>query len=729
MDKIEKLTQHELNRTITRNDMRIAEPEAWHETLKTLETDIIQHSATQVDVIVPETPESYEAIIRNNIEILQKATENFGRLEIGHYCHGSFNMLVVDQSRKDVASLYPVLKTTIDEILSTLKTFEAKRDSYIHVQDIFWKFTDFLKQMKLKLPFFDTPRAITTETDEVTDDERNILIHAVCHATSIAARMIDYGIVSYSGAHLERFDLRDIDESAVPESQPVVWSYPCDTVDGMEIRLTRRSLMCLDAFLHGEMPWVFEVIHRGAEQSSRGLYLTSTIEDFTDVWGPVWKTLKKTGGKVLSFSVGLGFIVPWDKEADTPDLVPGEILCHWTHQEKDLAGREAFPNSINGAAQHLLIGAKVSYTKFKEDMENRGRCIPLGTSYPSTYVDSHTVQLQASMYVGLSWQTMFKKRSGTSLRQDTYQTWVNASMDRRADALKGYYAVEISRSTEHLQRITLAQALCSKAMRNHLSKDRWEPKLKRARRLYFKLLKKGDVEKFMRRLRVGKYKQSFAQALEESFKVLKNTGPVEDGHFHAFWEEKNGQPLAIRYPNKTYTWSGLLSDSPLTCAFAIVTPRCIEFVRRTLDRSCGRKYHLHDNTHSKLRTSIKLNPLGSGALTSGTLNIRDHGSLRIIGSLEKSGGYIAVYKDDGVFRRIFRALGQDKSHVENGRYSHDDKRMINVLVKSDRELLEQPVQSQGVSDLVISHEHEIYRDENGIAKGLKRTKRRRRRRV
>jgi hypothetical protein len=138
--------------------------------------------------------------------------------------------------------------------------------------------------------------------------------------------MLDLAVASYAGAHCSDFlgDILSADD-AIALLTPFV---DCsDRLKKSSVNFRRCNLQCLDTFHLGRGVWVF---CPPDWEPSLPLYLSSTIDSFSDIWGPLWK-LKDQGNpdKYSAYVVGSGSIVQWQHDWLTSPELLEERFCHW----------------------------------------------------------------------------------------------------------------------------------------------------------------------------------------------------------------------------------------------------------------------------------------------------------------------------------------------------------------------------------------------------------------
>jgi hypothetical protein len=207
-----------------------------------------------------------------------------------------------------------------------------------------------------------------------------------------ATQVIDFAILSYVGAHIERFDSKFLDmdiscfrfsnsgpyfyhgqveaDPSLREVRDVALGYIDATKEQFDsnwppFTLRRRRLQCLDNLLGGMEVWVFHQSENGARDDAQ-LCLSTDIETLTDIWGPSWKILRKSSpGQIKRLDIGNGSIVPWafHSHLNSPDIRPGEVYCHWTPlkkwNSKNIEDHQIYlERNYFLDSDRLLIGAK-----------------------------------------------------------------------------------------------------------------------------------------------------------------------------------------------------------------------------------------------------------------------------------------------------------------------------------------------------------------------------------
>ncbi len=237
--------------------------------------------------------------------------------------------------------------------------------------------------------------------------------------------MLDLAVASFAGAHCS-----DFLDDCFPTGEAIALLAPfedcSDEQKNISVNFRRCNLRCLDAFHHGKRVWVFCPPHC---EPSLPLYISTTIDSFSDIWGPLWKFKDKDNpDKSSAYVVGSGSIVQWQHDPRTsPELIE-ERFCHWICNEEleddthDKSGPGTnLPYIPFDGKEKLLIGAptkdssapeslklwtvnqrcSIPISKVRTRLREAGRLCIVGASKPYHYNDSNQYQLQVG-YSGVN---------------------------------------------------------------------------------------------------------------------------------------------------------------------------------------------------------------------------------------------------------------------------------------------------------------------------------------
>ena len=506
--------------------------------------------------------------------ILVRSIASVRRMQDAKYCNGTFNLLVVDSDRESIARLLPLEITTL---YSLFEAFESacKRlgESYhymgreiqirISTMDLTSRCQDLLKQLGLA---------------EFKPLDPPVLWRRVVH-------VLDLALLSYAGAHLEAFDekytgqkfqafhLSDFNTSLQAPAHDEEASQPLD------ILLRRRRLQCLDEFLGHQEVWVFHLEPKETHSRKESRLLLSTrIKPLHEVWGPVWKSSKRSNQKsIYEYNIGNGVIVPWRQPglttgSGTVRVETGERFCHWisskTYDAADIQlHQQGVLEPFFDGTEILLIGAPetgsstskpacdiacrgpnlrvnsscalsfADLTRIKHVLWTKGALRVPRTRRPRRVKESQSVQVQASAmgFASLANTTTYKRRVGHSMKDVLVERWRNGVWNPAE--LASYGGVEVSLCSKHARRRRLLDILGSQTIRKYLSSIPYRWYSEKCKEDYFQAL--SDPKAFYRFWKYNrKYRESVGEAISICLDALQETGVNEENHeLSALWVE------------------------------------------------------------------------------------------------------------------------------------------------------------------------------------------------
>ena len=409
--------------------------------------------------------------------------------------------------------------------------------------------------------------------------------------------MLDLAVASYAGAHCSDF-LGDIfsTNNTIALLAPFV---DCsDKLKNSSVNFRRCSLQCLDAFHLGRGVWVFCPPDC---EPSLPLYLSTTIDGFSDTWGPLWKLKDEDSpDKYSAYVVGSGSIVQWQHDwPRSPELIE-ERFCHWICNEEleddthDKHGQGTnFPYMPFDGTEKLLIGAptnasaaispnpwtvnprcSIPISEARTRLQEAGRLCIVGASKPYHYNDSNQYQLQVGYGgVNASATRQYKRVPGQSLKKILIELWAMEPEIRDPKLLEDLHGVEISMCTYNAQRVSLAQILRLKCMHHLLRDFNWRDPDYRAE--HFLTLEDTLRPK---RLLDAQFKEKFDHAVMLGLKMLSKTGVDRQNNLRVFLSSIcTPKPELATMVLKEYSWIALLKDTTTECAMAAFGDACLEF--------------------------------------------------------------------------------------------------------------------------------------------------------
>jgi hypothetical protein len=502
------------------------------------------------------------------------------------------------------------------------------------------------------------------------------------------AYILDLGLVCYAASHAARFDMEYFTKHEGS------WSYY--DKEGLSFDCTLRPLACLNGFLDARSVWVFR-IGVGLEPSpalvrpGKSVSILTTIDALSDIWGPVWAEAIDRGndgdGSLLikKYHVSKGCIRRV-REA-TGSGVPGVVKCHWYSWSEEYRRRfsSLFQRSDNNLYMSLddklLIGAAVSVKagctySLQEYEMNYGHMIrPLGAKPSSWRLDgiAANVQMTAPKVITFQIEGQVKKVPETTIKQSILQKWSFNPQAANPGVLNNYYGVEISHCTGNARRVPLKHILLMPPVREVLERQipkwsttQWGIAFEKA----LQIESNEAVFQFWNHYKAER--ALVGQLVCCVLDILDGTGRTDLG-LHAALLYQNRE-LGVDLDYDKNEWAGLLKDSYLTAAYAIINEVCLECRRPDHTTSiCG-----DESRYTVLQTEIGLK---RGSELGGRLKVEPHSlTFKNIDESQAIGG--AHYlTPESTLRRTFSlqyrlATGKELLHQDPERLNLQSKKVV-----------------------------------------------------
>jgi len=461
-------------------------PVEWQAKLEILEAQVLAHSSFR------DFSRHMEALELNRFfihiadahRVVYKVVLNLKRMKQANYFSETFNILVLETQRPNVACLVGISLrsvTVFSEKIANLLLSEGHLS--LHEARAFLRSCyEFLLATGLDIPAFRDSYGYYSDRHVRYSyvRSREGVFSAIMYATRAIGYLLDIATISFCGAHLEPFD-----EVYFERNSPTGhYRIPCGA-DGATIDLQPRTFQCLEGFLQGRPVWVFSSTDADYSgfSSNKPLYLSTTPDEFANVWGPMWKSISPLDpGTTLRYMVSPGFIIPWRRTPGQPALLPNEVHCHWTKDNYDIDS--ILSQTIHGKVERLLIGAhpilvknlscQPNKQKFFSTMSRREALKDLGLNHGSWALGpvnvSAAVSSSALLPISLTATvgTAITKKPPKSLRDHLCTAMVADPRDVVLRYLGEYCGVEISACTGHARRIPLSKVLSSQPERNDI---------------------------------------------------------------------------------------------------------------------------------------------------------------------------------------------------------------------------------------------------------------------
>jgi hypothetical protein len=245
------------------------------------------------------------------------------------------------------------------------------------------------------------------------------------------------GLISYSGSHACPFG-----ETVFCRNGITTFQY------GETYTLRQKRLRCLDKFIDGPI-WIFEK----GKVPDDGYFLSLTIQEFAQLWGPVWAVPCASDPNKISLVHTEGGVIQWFGWTDRQ-----EVYCHWTPTPAR-SGSMPFPTT-----SRLLLGAHFRInTNCQKDIvhvQNELACSFLFPGVSKDYYEPDTFSIQAAggYMITAGASVSVKRRPGTRLKSRIVEYCRNPNVDL-IPILRLRVGLEVSVCTGNAQRISLWEAL------------------------------------------------------------------------------------------------------------------------------------------------------------------------------------------------------------------------------------------------------------------------------
>ncbi|TGO10582.1 hypothetical protein BTUL_0131g00230 [Botrytis tulipae] len=507
-----------------------------------------------------------------------RAGNNLTTLQDNGYCAKHISLLVQDQQRAGVVRVIQIEIQTILDLVGVFKELMGKILVNFTLGQSYNRFT--AEELDRLIQEIDDSLNLTQEClDILSLTSILILPDMACRPSDgfvwqLTTQVIELAILSYAGAHIQPFDTELVEKDSPSFRIPQRFKYhdkalnrlgglSCiSTLGGSGVEMRRRQLQCMDRFLGGKQPWVFHPFSHGSPDYKIRLFLSSTIEALTDLWGPSWKIMRSSlTNEIKQYDIGNGAIIPWKTQNGDNDtnLVPmnSEVFCHWipfkTWNEEEVdANQESLPRQYLLSSDILLIGAPNNYgllvnekcvqsperaLRIKSRLSDQQALRSPNTSRARRYVDSHAIQIQGSAmgFISGAGQVTYKRRIGHTMKDALVERWRHGL--RNPLDLEAYSGVEVSLCSRNARRQRLLNILASDTMVNYLHaiSFRWDNGV--CESSYLKALR--CPKSFRKFWKADKdWQTNIGDAISKCLDALEETGIDEDNQeLSAFWVE------------------------------------------------------------------------------------------------------------------------------------------------------------------------------------------------
>lgn len=435
-----------------------------------------------------------------------------------------------------------------------------------------------------------------------------------CYA---AVCLLDFAVLVHVSAQIE-----DIETD--PTNERSTFEIPTGMAPNLSarIKLQRFKTSCLDQFLNYQEVWVFYANNCSVIPP---LYMSMSIAEFADIWGPVWE-IRDDQENTVQYDTGNGCIIPWQHDpAAHPELSQQEQLCHWVAKNTTpgalpLDGSDShavptpdispppFTNKVK-----LLIGApprgrrhmkwsscKCDIPTIEARLLGSNRLSPLGANDSYSYIDSRGASLVGGKYLSAGATISIKREDGVRSKEFFLNSWEKQPEFRDLRDFSKLWGVAVSLCTINAERVSLFELLCTPTVKRYLKRVQWKDQA--VELAFLKTIgEEGSLDALCQLWDQGR-NEELGKVLFGCLQALSLTGYDEKrDQFSAFWISPDSTlPQRIILEPGEHSWTKFLKDSKNSFAVAVMVEDCLG--ARFARRRCGAQ-----KGGSALQTSICVN--------------------------------------------------------------------------------------------------------------------------
>ena len=394
--------------------------------------------------------------------------------------------------------------------------------------------------------------------------------------------LLDAVLVSYVRSHGSGFDLSYFESELDLQGIPV-------GMDNFGFSFSWVRLACLDAFLDRRKVLVFhlfnEVNHRPGQDLDTGARILTTIQDLTDIWGPVY-AVPSTDGLIKYYGLSKGAICP--VKVSPGCATAGAVNCHYfsrasffVRKTSKLLSRHEDP--LLAEDDKLLIGGGLhengycgySIKDFKQDWALDTSV--LGTHESIWRMESRNLAIGVSKYFGITVSGSQKLVPRTTLKEHILDKWSTNPARSNPGIMNQYLCIEISHCTGYARRIPLKALMTMSSVVAFLDRQSprwtstpWGQSLRAA-------LYSNDEDAIFQTWRdFSSDRAQIGELVCCLLELLDSTGR-HDHNFDAalLYNDDESVVRIDRRGKDTNDWSMAIEDNHLTCAYAIINEQCL----------------------------------------------------------------------------------------------------------------------------------------------------------
>lgn len=391
----------------------------------------------------------------------------------------------------------------------------------------------------------------------------------------MTAALLDLALVSYVGSHGLHPGLGVIKGSQFGAEVSGLFGFRCQS----------SRTTCLNEFFDSKKIWTFHVFANSSVKTKGKLSILGHIEEFADLWGPVWaETVSKENHELIKwYSVSKGYICRVDNGGNT---YFGAKRCHWYFEEwiYHEQPRESEDDCLRKddlllIGSHLVENENCTFSMDEFAQTCYRKMHVLGPTRKRWNTESRSLTVSISRIVGFQIQVSQKLLPGRNQKDFLLDMWKHGETMGPVPeplTLNSQLGVEISHCTGNARRVTLKYLMLSKAIRPLL--DRWVPEWTKKPwgAAFKKALRSGDPNAVSKLWNThGEYRSCIADLVYKVLNILHITGIGAGDRMlqAAFFGFQNKAVKLNTYGNE---WVKCLCDSQETSAYVFLNETCLE---------------------------------------------------------------------------------------------------------------------------------------------------------
>ncbi|CZR56830.1 uncharacterized protein PAC_06719 [Phialocephala subalpina] len=569
--------------------------------------------------------------------ILCKTMRSFDVLRSEGFCKDFYSMLVYHPQR-DAANLIRIsqdklhaLKTGIENAVTRVFRGDPEGSQFVLLSFVATQCDDILGSLNL------LPRT------------QGLPIMTTCRATVL---LLDLALVSYVGSHGSRF-------TSYIQSAAETISIRSNSIEMPPLSCGLKRLACLSEFLDNSKVWVFEIetedSHRPSlHDRSPGLSVVTRIEEFADIWGPVWSVPADDGRGSQRYDLSRGCLqaIPGGNAYDVID-------CHWFSPSYEPPQDDTVP----AMASHALLSIGGALKKNTE-------CIYTLDQYENDY------GLTMGQLVNAGKTS--KKLPGTTMKQDILNTFSRNPVLANIEVLNNFIGVEVSHCTGNARRVRMKDIFRLARVQACLSYYYGDWELTDWGAAFSTALQNDSDDALWHLWRQHRdMRQSIGEFVCLLLSLLSTTGQQDNCLLAAYFGPRNEHHQEIEVRGNE--WAKCLRDSHKVAAFAVIGDTCLKYPTR------NNPLGLCQPTYTETMYETRISFTGDLPSQSDYIRLEPLGLIFRVERIKRNKIMVLVPTDAQVFLRMLHPLTKSAVEVVARIGTRRSRKEFYALIKASTE--------------------------------------------